>query len=110
MRQEPLAERLHAGEAIAGLQGWVDDVGVEDLLGGVDGRELKLLLRTEVGVEAALAHAGGLGEVSDRESLDAFDGRQAGGGVEDGAPAPLAVGAPPALPRCVGLDRVQSHT
>ena len=71
------------------------DLGLEDLTGSLDRRELELLLRAEVGVEPALAHAGGLGEVADREALEALDGGELRGRFEDRAPAPLAVGAAP---------------
>ena len=45
--------------------------------------------------EAALAHPDGLGQPADREPVEALDGRELRGLVEDRAAAPLAVAAPP---------------
>ena len=56
----------------------------------VDGRELELLLRAEVGEQAALAHPRGLGEPADRERLEALLGRERRGGVEDRLARPFA--------------------
>ena len=53
-----------------------DDLGREDLPCLLDGGELEILLRAEVGVDTALAHGGGVGEVPDREALEAVDGRE----------------------------------
>ena len=77
--------------------------GAEDLVhegcaGGVDGCELEFLFGAEVGVEAALAHAGREREVPDREALEAVDRRQARGLVEDRRAGSLALGL------LVGLD------
>ena len=109
MGEEALAQRLDPGEAVVGGHRGLDDVGVEDLLGEVDRRELQLLLGTEVGVEPALAHPDGLRKPADREPVDALDGREAGGSVEDRLPASLAVGAAAALAGRCGLAPRQSH-
>jgi hypothetical protein len=103
VRQEALAQCLSARQAVVALHRRRDHVSVEDPLGGVDCRQLELLLRPEVRVEAALAHPDRPGEAADREPVDALDGREASGGVEDRAPAALAVGAAAAF-GC-GLER-----
>ena len=90
--EEGFAERFEAGEGRSTASVGRDHVVAEDLGRGLDGGELQLLLGAEVGVEAALAHADVLGEAPDRESLEPFDGREAGGGVEDRAAAAQPVG------------------
>ena len=60
-----------------------DDLGVEDSPRFVHGRELELLLRTEVCVDAALAHAQGVGQVADRQAFEAVDRRQRHGLAND---------------------------
>ena len=54
----------------------VDDLGLEDRVGGLDGRELQFLLGAEVREEAALAHPDRVRESSEREPFDALDRRQ----------------------------------
>jgi hypothetical protein len=58
------------------------------------GRKLKLLLRAEVGEEAALAHPGRKREPADRERLEAFLGCELGGRRQDRVPGPLALRFP----------------
>ena len=81
----------------------VVDVALVDLLGRVDGRELELLLRPEVRVQAALAHADLVGEARDREVADALHRRQPRRRLEDVAPGPLPVAAR-------ALERLHGHT
>ena len=71
MVDERVGERQDRRQAGLGGVAPSDDDLVEDVLGGVDGRELKLLLRAEMGVEAALAHPDLVGELPDREPVDA---------------------------------------
>src|SRR5207253_6149626 len=66
VRKEGIAERPQTLERIRDAGRRLEDLSVEDLLRGVEGRELKLLLRAEVRVQAALAHPDVGGEVADR--------------------------------------------
>ena len=91
-RDEPLAALLR-------FECGLDDLGVEDLVRDLDGRELKSLLRLEVRVQAALAHPRLLREPADRKAFEPFHGRELGGPAEDGAPAALAVRAAAACRR-----------
>ena len=68
-----------------------DDLGSEDPLGFVHGRELEVLLGAEVGVDAALAHAQTGREIADREPVETVDGCQGNGFAEDRLPPALAV-------------------
>ena len=61
--------------------------------GLVDGRELELLLRAEVGVDAALAHVERVGEVPDREAFETVDGGERHRLAHDRLAGALAVGA-----------------
>jgi hypothetical protein len=84
------AQPLHAA---AGRRRWLDDAGEKDRAGGLDGRELEFLLGAEVREQAALAHPHRVGEPRDRQAADALDRGQAGGRIEDRAPALLPVAA-----------------
>ena len=53
-----------------------DHLGVEDPLGLLHRGQLEVLLGVEVGVDAALAHLEGGGEVADRQTLQTVDGGQ----------------------------------
>ena len=57
-------------------------------LGGLDGRELELLLGPEVGEQAALAHPDRVCESADREAVDALDRGQSRCLAEDRLAAP----------------------
>ena len=76
----------------------LDDLGSEDPLRFVHGRELEILLRAEVGVDAALAHAQTVREIADREPLEAVDGCQGNGLADDRFSPALAVRP---LPACL---------
>ena len=65
----------------------------EDLPGFAHGRQLKFLLRAEVGVDAALAHVERAGEVTDRETFQPVDRRQRHRLAHDRGSGPLAVGS-----------------
>jgi AcrR family transcriptional regulator len=54
VREEALAECLERGARRLLPLGGANDVFLEDLAGGLDGRQLELLLRAEMSVEAAL--------------------------------------------------------
>ena len=71
--EEGVADRDELSEPRCGDQGRCDDLGVEDLPGLVHRGELELLLRAEVGVDAALAHAEPGGEVADGQAFEAVD-------------------------------------
>ncbi|MCZ7531615.1 MAG: hypothetical protein M5U31_15525 [Acidimicrobiia bacterium] len=58
----------------------------------VDRGELELLLGTEVGIESALAHAGGGSQVADAQAVEPLDGGQPDRGVEDLAAGAFTVG------------------
>ncbi len=106
VRQEQLAERLQPLQAGGLRQRGDDDLRRVDVVGGVDRRELELLLRAEVREEAALAHPDVLRQAPDREPVEPFDGGQPGGGLEDGGPAARAVFSPAS--HC-GLARAAFH-
>ena len=74
--EERVADRDELTEPGRSAEGGVDDLGLEDPSCLVDGRQLQVLLRAEVGVDPALAHVEGVGEVADREPLEAVDRRQ----------------------------------
>ena len=57
-------------------EGRFDDLGVEDPLGLLHRGQLEVLLGVEVGVDPALAHVEGGGEVADRQALETVDGGQ----------------------------------
>jgi hypothetical protein len=90
-REDPVAEvadeRVGQGEqgGHAGRRGVGrgDDDAVEDLLGGVDRRQLEILLRVEVGVQPALAHADLAREPTDREAVESLGRGESGGGDQD---------------------------
>ena len=84
--QVALGEREHLSDSLRLFERGRDDLTLEDLLGGVDGRQLELLLGAEVGVEAALAHADVVGEAPDRQALEALDRGQLGSALEDDLP------------------------
>jgi len=64
--QERVGQREHRRDAGLGRMHRADHDLIEDLLGRVDGGELELLLRAEVGVQPALAHPDVGGQVADR--------------------------------------------
>src|SRR3954452_8310884 len=72
---------------------WFDDLGLEDTGGFVDGGQLEVLLGAEVGIDAALAHVQGTGEVADRETFENLDRGESLGFADDGLPCSYAVGA-----------------
>src|SRR5438067_12216017 len=96
VREEGIAERPQTLERICDVGRRLEDLGVEDLLRGVDGRELKLFLGAEVCVEAALAHPDVGGEVADRDALETVDRGEVRCGSKDRLTAPFPVGARPA--------------
>jgi hypothetical protein len=61
--------------------------------GGVDGRELQLLLGAEVGEQPALAHPELAREAADGQAFEALDRGEVGSGLEDRLAR--AVAAPP---------------
>jgi len=94
-----VGETAQAGERRRGVGRRLEHLRREDGLGGLDGRELELLLRAEVGEEAALAHADRVCKACDREAAQPLHRREARRLVEDRGPAALAVAAPPAASR-----------
>ena len=94
---EVVEERVAHGDELResrrGGERRFDDLGVEDPSRFVDGRELELLLRAEVGVDAALAHVERAGEVADREALEPVDGRERHGLAHDRLAGAFAVGS-----------------
>src|SRR5262245_64965631 len=98
VREKPFAECLQSFERVGERPRGVDDLRVEDLAGGLDGRELQLLLRAEVRIEPALAHADVRSELADRETSQALDRGEIGGATEDRPPAAFAICAPAARP------------
>ena len=94
--REVVEERVAHGDELSesgrGGERGFDDLGLEDPSGFVDGGELEILLRAEVGVDAALAHVERAGEVADREALEAVEGRERHGFAHDRVAGAFAVG------------------
>jgi hypothetical protein len=83
--RKPAVEQIpQAGQAFGRGERGARDLINKNLAGGFDGGELQVFLRTEVGEEAALAHAEFFGEAADGEALEAFDGGNVDGAAEDG--------------------------
>src|SRR4029077_16011977 len=53
-----------------------DDLGLKDPFGLVPGRRLEVLLRPEVGIDAALSHVECAGEIADRQAFESVERRQ----------------------------------
>lgn len=91
MAEEGFAQRAEPGDSRWCLVRYPDHLGTEDLVRGLDRRELQLLFRAEVREESALAHADRVGEAADRETLDAVDRYQSCRLLEDRLAAPDSV-------------------
>ena len=101
--EECLAQCAKPSEAGRSLVCYVDHLGSEDVVGGLDRRELEFFFRSEVGEQTALAHPDRVGETTDGESVDAFDGDEACCLAEDCLPASNSVASLPprwGRPRC----------
>ena len=81
--EKRLAQRLEPRERGLDGLGRADDMRLEDLGRRLDGGELELLLRAEVGVHPALAHPDLGGQVAEGERLDPEGGRELGRGPQD---------------------------
>ncbi len=92
MVEERVADRDELRESRRRGERRFDDLGLEDPPGFVDGGELELLLRAEVGVDAALAHVEPRGEVADREAFEAVDRGERHRLAHDRLAGALAVG------------------
>ena len=106
--QEVVAEGVAHGHELRdprrGGEGRCDHLGVEDPPRFVHGGELEVLLGAEVGVHAALAHADGAGEVTDREAFEAVEGRERHRLAHDRFAGALSVGA--LLPLAGHVDKI----
>ena len=91
--EEGIAHRDELLEPGRGGERRLDDLGLEDPSGFVHGRELQILLRAEVGVDAALAHVERAGEVADREAFESVEGRERHGFAHDRFASAFSVGA-----------------
>ena len=91
--EEGVAHRDELSDSRRGGEGRFDDLGLEDPSRFVDGGELELLFRAEVGVDAALAHVERAGEVADREALESVDGGERHGLTHDRFAGAFAVSA-----------------
>ena len=92
---EVVEERVAHGDELResgrGGECRLDDLGLEDPCRLVHGGELEILLRAEVGVDAALAHVERAGEVADREALEPVDRRERHRFAHDRGPGALAI-------------------
>ena len=104
MVEEGVAERDELSEPGRGGEGRFDHLGVEDPPGFVHGGELEVLLRTEVGVDTALAHAEASGEVADRQAFEAVDRRERHRFAHDRLAGAFSVGT--RLPRIGHVDKI----
>ena len=76
VHEKPLVEPAKPFDPRRRGERGVDHLGDEHRAGRLDGRELELLLRAEVGEEPALAHPDRVGQPADREPGDPLDRRQ----------------------------------
>jgi hypothetical protein len=91
--RKPAVEQIpQTGQAFGRGQRGARDLIYKNLAGGFDGGQLQVFFRTEVGEEAALAHAEFFGETADGEALEAFDGGNVYGAAEDGVAGADAAG------------------
>jgi RimJ/RimL family protein N-acetyltransferase len=81
-----VAKRPESADTSRCTQAWLQDLLGEDPSGLLHGRELELLLRTEVGKEPTLADAKVARQPLKRDSLQPFGRRQLGGVAEDRLP------------------------
>jgi len=95
--EEPVVQQAKPFERIGGRLRRLDDLSVVDLERRVDRCELELLLRAEVGVQAALTHSDVGRKAPDRDAFEALDRGEVRGGAQDLLAAALAVRA---LPSC----------
>lgn len=91
-----LAQGLEPRESLGGLEGRPHDLLLEDRSRGLDGRQLELLLRAEMGVQTALADAERFGESPDGQPVDPLHRGDPSGDLQDCGVGPFAVPAPPA--------------
>ena len=91
MTEEGLAQCAQPGDPRRRIVCDCHHLGAEDLVRGLDRRELQLRFRAEVREQSALAHADGVGEAADREALDAVDRSQPCRLLEDRLTAPDSV-------------------
>ncbi len=104
MFEEGVAHGDDLSESWRRGQRGLDDLGSKDPFGFVDGGELQLLLRTEVGVDAALAHAERPGQVADRETFQSVQRRQRHRLAHDRLSSAFPIGAQ--LPFNGHLDKI----
>src|SRR5689334_22414441 len=93
MREECLAEGFDTREPGSGRHGRVHDILVKFGTCRVNGCHLELLLRLEVGKQAALAHSDMVSESGDRKPFQAFDCGQLRSRLQNGLAGALAVGS-----------------
>ena len=91
--EEGVAHCDELSDSRRGGEGRFDDLGLEDPSRFVDGGELEILFRAEVGVDAALAHVERAGEVADREAFESVEGRERHGLTHDRFAGAFSVGA-----------------
>ena len=91
MVEERVAESDELTQSRCGGKCGFDDLVLEDPSGFVDGGELEILFRAEVGVDAALAHVERVREVADREPLEAVECCEGHGFSHDGFAGVLSV-------------------
>ena len=103
MIEERVADRDELTESRRGCECGFDDLGLEDPSRFVDGGELEILFRAEMGVDATLAHVERPGEVADRESFEAVERRKRYGFTHDRFASVLAVSA---LFPLIHLDKI----
>jgi len=83
--REPAVEQIpQTGQAFGRGECGARDLIYKNLTGGFDGGELEVFFRTEVGEEAAFAHAEFFGEAANGEAFKAFDGGDVDSAAEDG--------------------------
>lgn len=83
--REPAVEQIpQTRQALRRGERGARDLINKNLASGLDGGELEVFFRTEVGEKAALAHAEFFSEAADGETLETFDRGDVDGATEDG--------------------------
>ncbi len=85
IRDELLTKSIEADDALANTEPGSDDLSHVSLARFSDSGELKFYFRAEMGEETAFAHAEVLGQLTNRETLEAVRRCNVGGDAEDRA-------------------------
>ena len=93
MIEERVANRDELTDTGRGSECRIDHLDLKDPRCFLHGRELELLFRAEVRVDAALAHLDRVGELADREPFETLDSRERNRFADDRSPGTDAIGS-----------------